>query len=667
MDRDKMHWVMDYETLINCFAGVFEDYKTDTKKIFVVHELRNDFKALIKFLKENVQHKERHISYNGLSFDAQITEYILLHHELWAKLPAEKIAYKIYEKAQYVIDKSNKREWLDYNESTMSIPQLDVFKLNHWDNPAKRSSLKWIQFSMDWHNLQDMPIHHTTKITTQEQVDNIITYCINDVESTKAILFKSKKQIALRKELTKEYKINLLSASEPKISKELFLHFLSKATKQKKADIKYSRTNRKHILVKDIILPYVEFKTDVFKDLLKEFRSVVINPEETKGSLKYSLNYHGVKIDYGLGGIHGAADSGVYKAQDGMTIMSSDVKSYYPNLAIKNEWAPAHIPKKEFCELYQWFYDERVKIPKSDPRNYVYKIILNSTYGLSNDKFSFLYDPQFTMQITVNGQLSLTMLCESIMNNIPGATPLMLNTDGIEMIVPTKYIPKYLEICEKWEKLTSLELEHDEYSKLVLADVNNYIAVHKFKEITKKEYIKIKKKIPWALLKEKEGKYFHAKIKCKGRFEFNDLALHKNKSALVVHKALYYFFVHDMTPGKYLDTNKNIFDYCIGKKIRGNWTFKRRLIDDKRNFFEESLQKTIRYFISNKGCKVIKCNNEDKREIQVESGKWMLRIFNVYKENSWEKYNVDEQYYSQAIYREIENVAGKRIKQLTIF
>ena len=52
--------------------------------------------------------------------------------------------------------------------------------------------------------------------------------------------------------------------------------------------------------------------------------------------------------------------------------------SYYPNLAIRNGFAPAHLPNKEFLEQYEWFFEERKLIPKSDIRNYVYKIILNS-------------------------------------------------------------------------------------------------------------------------------------------------------------------------------------------------------------------------------------------------------------------------------------------------
>lgn len=661
------HWVMDYETLKNCFVAVFEHYKTEETKVFVIHDLRNDFEAFIKFLHQNRDYQERHISYNGLGFDAQVTEHVLANYTGWFNLSGCEIANRIYMIAQDTIERSRKKEWLDYYEGNMCIPQIDVYKLNHWDNPAKRSSLKWIQFSMDWHNLQDMPIHHTTEIKTIEEIDEIISYCINDVKSTKAILYLSKSQISLRRNLTNEYKINLYSASEPKISKELFLHFLSEKTGLKKKDIKYSRTNRKAIFAKDIILPYIKFNDPTLKDLLEKFRDAVIDPLNTKGSLKHSVVYNGVKTDFGLGGVHGARESGVYEAKGGMTIMTSDVKSYYPNLAIRNNWAPAHIPKKEFCELYEWFYDERVKIPKKDPRNYVYKIILNSTYGLSNDKFSFLYDPQFTMQITINGQLSLMMLYEMIMDNIPGAIPLMQNTDGLETMIPTEYVDKYMEVCAEWERITSLVLEHDEYQKLVLADVNNYIAINKFIEVSKEKYDEILEETPHALVKEENGKYFWAPTKCKGRFEFDSLALHKNKSGLVIPKALFHFFVHNTPPEQYLKTNRNIFDYCIGKKIKGNWTFKIRYINDERNFFEDVLQPTIRYYISERGAKVFKCHNEDGREIQVESGRWLLKIFNVYEDKDWADYHVNDQYYLQSIYKEIENVAGSRVQQLRLF
>lgn len=660
-----IHWVHDYETLSNCFVAVFEHYKTDEKKIFIIHELQNDFPALLDFFERNVELQERHISYNGLAFDGQITEYILQNKAYYNSMTGDELAKELYGKAQYVISKSNRREWLDFYERDMQIPQIDVFKLNHWDNAAKRSSLKWIQFSMDWFNLQDMPIHHEASITTREEIDMIVSYCINDVSSTKKILYLSKDQLALRVSLSKEYNINLYSASEPKISKELFLHFLSKATGESKWDIKKLQTIRTYINAKDLILPYTKFNHPVLKKLLEDFRGTVINAEDTKGSLKLSVNLHGAKIDFGLGGVHGAKRSGVYKAGNGMTIMTSDVKSYYPNLAIKNKWSPAHIDKEAFCKLYGWFYDERVKIPKSDIRNYVYKIILNSTYGLSNDKYSYLYDPLFTMQITINGQLSLMMLYEMIMEAIPGAIPLMQNTDGLETMIPEEYKEKYLEVCNEWEKMTQLQLDHDEYQKLVLADVNNYIAINKFEEVTKEKYDKFVKN-HFELVKEENGKFYHAATKCKGRFEFRNLALHKNKSHLVIPKALFKFFVHDVSPETYLATNRNIFDYCIGKKIKGDWNFKQRQITDGE-FIQKDLQKTLRYYISNKGVKIIKCHNHDGREIQVESGRPLMTIYNIVRDDSWEAYDVDEQYYQRAVYKEIENIAGSRLQQLKLF
>jgi hypothetical protein len=436
----------------------------------------------------------------------------------------------------------------------------------------------------------------------------------------------SKEQINLRKALTEEYDIDLFSASEPRISKELFLHFLSKETGIKKYDLKQMRTQRDQIVFKDIILPYIEFKTATFQNLLKKFQEVVLYPGETKGGFKYSVQYKGVKTDYGLGGIHGARSSKVYNSTDDMIIMSSDVVSFYPNLAIRNNWAPAHLPKQEFSQLYEWFFEERKKIPKSDPKNYVYKIILNSTYGLSNDENSFLYDPQFTMSITINGQLSLSMLYEMICEEIPGAVPLMQNTDGLETMIPREYEAQYMEICARWEKMTNLLLEHDKYSKIVLGDVNNYIAVNEA-----------------------------GKSKCKGRFEYKDLALHKNKSFLVIPKALHAYFVEGVKPEKFIKENLNIFDFCGGVKIKGDWKFVERKVTNGL-YEEQSLQHTIRYYISKTGSKVIKKNNSDRREIQVEAGKWMQSLMIDYVENPFEEYDINYDYYLEKIRKEINSL-----------
>jgi hypothetical protein len=653
MRRD---WVHDYETLSNCFVAVFIDVRSDHKEIFVIHELRNDTEEFIQFLQKNILMREWHVSFNGLGFDSQITEYILRNEETLKNATGEQAANLIYKQAQDVINRQAEGEWLEYSPSDLQIKQVDVFRLNHWDNPAKRSSLKWIQYSMDWYNIQDMPIAHGKKITSLEEILMIIDYCINDVESTKKIMNISKKQISLRNKLSKDYKLDLYSASEPKISKELFLLFLSKQLGTSKWDLKQLRTHREEIHIGKILLPYLNFKTAPFQFLKKQFEKLIVKGDETKGAFKYNVRYCNVPTDFGLGGIHGANNSGVYSSDKDMIIMSSDVTSFYPNLAIRNKWSPAHLPKKEFCQLYEWFFDERRKIPKSDPRNYVYKIVLNSTYGLSNDKNSFLYDPEFTMRITINGQLSLALLYEMIQEGIPGAIPIMQNTDGLETKIPRKYQEKYYEICKEWEKLTKLELEHDTYDKIILGDVNNYIAIYNEKEVTKEQYESIKSENPHYKFIESEGKYFYQGTKCKGRFEFHDLALHKNKSFAIIPLAIYNHFVHNIAPEKTLKHNTNIFDYCAGKKSKGDWFYYAEYLKDSKSEII-NLQPTIRYFVSNKGVKLIKHNKSDGRKSKVEAGPWLQTLFIESKEKPFDEYDINYKYYLSKINKEIQNLS----------
>jgi hypothetical protein len=699
------HWVMDYETIVNCFVGVFVHHKDSSiSKVFVIHGDKNDLYALIMFLKECSRDNQWHISYNGLSFDAQISSYILANQSFLLSLSTEDVITKLYNFANSVIKSKDTGSFLPFSPWSIPIKQIDLFKMNHWDNKAKMSSLKWIQYSMDWENVEEMPHKHYEPVTDEQTLNKVISYCFNDVYSTRDIFIRSKEQIELRRQLTTEYKIDLYSASEPRISKELFLHFLEQRTGIPKSELKQGRTHRTHIVLADCILPYVKFKTAEFKAVHDYFLKTVIT--STKDKLKHTLVYKGVKTDYGLGGIHGAVKEGLYKPDDGWTIITSDVVSYYPNLAIKNRFAPEHINKDVFCFLYEWIFEERTKIPKSNPKNYVYKIILNSTYGLTGDENSFLYDPKMTMQITINGQLLLSMLYEMICEEIPTAIPLMQNTDGLETMLPTSELNKYMEICKKWQDITQLTLEHDEYKKMVIRDVNNYIAVN-----TKD------------------------KVKCKGVFEWEDLdqkkvaVLHKNKSFLIIPKAVYAYFVNGIRPEEFIAQNRKLHDYCAGVKSNGEWHFEtRELIDDvpekyktisieeKRQYllangWEQSwsddnwvrhdamnkeastglhteyafritvkkesvvkktkLQKIVRYFISTNGKKIIKCH-ADGREIQVEAGPWLQTVVNKLPNNaSVDDYsNVNFQYYIDEIYKQINQIEEVKLKtyvQLSLF
>jgi hypothetical protein len=637
--RDKKFWVMDYETIVNCFVAVFTGYSSSETKTFVVNRERNELKAFITFLKDCKTNNDWHLGYNNLAFDAQITEFILHFEKDLLSLDSDEITASIAQYAAEVIRKSNASEFLEYPEFKLSIKCIDIFKLNHWDNMAKRSSLKWIQYSMDWYNVEEMPHHHTQPVLDDATLDSIIKYCINDVNSTKQIfVHKNAKgerpmaaQINLRAELSKTYGVSLYSASEPRISKEIFLHFLSNKLGKSKKDIKAMRTYRDYVNIRDIILPMVNFDTPEFKSVHNWFKNLVVDTklyddrdDKIKGP-RYRMMHKGVHTDFGLGGLHGCIKPGIYKSGNGKIILSADVTSFYPNLAIRNQWGPEQFPKKDFCELYEWFFEERKKYSKKDPLNYLFKIILNSTYGLSKEKNSFLYDPELTFRITVNGQLQLAMLYEMLTIRIPNAQPLMQNTDGLEFLLDEQYEDLFFEICKEWETLTNLQLETVKYDKMIIGDVNNYIAV-----------------------------YDTGDVKCKGRFEFNDLPFHKNKSFLIVPKALYAYFIDGVDPVEFLKVNRNIFDYCAGAKLKGDWHFVERKIEEGV-YVENKLQRLIRYFMSDKGTKLIK-RHSDGREMQLESSKIQQTIFNKVESKPWEEYNVNDAYYLDKIYDEIHKI-----------
>jgi hypothetical protein len=251
-----------------------------------------------------------------------------------------------------------------------------------------------------------------------------------------------------------------------------------------------------------------------------------------------------------------------------------------------------------------------------------------------------------TMQITINGQLLLSMLYEMLTLAIPEAVPLMQNTDGLETLIPTHYVEKYHEVCQQWCQMTSLELEHDEYSKMIIRDVNNYIAVSK-----------------------------SGKVKCKGAFEWEDLdkkkvaVFHKNKSFLIIPKAIHAYFTKGINPEDFLAQNKNIFDYCAGIKAKSGWYFENRGLKDGE-LVATRLQKIVRYYVSNKGGKLVKCHT-DGRLIQVESGHWLQTTLNEINETrDFDTYGINQSYYLDQIYKEIHQIEKEKslsFTQLSLF
>jgi hypothetical protein len=81
-------------------------------------------------------------------------------------------------------------------------------------------------------------------------------------------------------------------------------------------------------------------------------------------------------------------------------------------------------------------------------------------------------------------------------------------------------------------------------------------------------------------------------------------------------------------------------------------------------------QKIVRYYVSNKGGKLVKCN-PDGRLIQVESGSWLQTTINEINETKpFESYGINTTYYLDQIYKEIHQIEKERSlssTQLSLF
>ena len=134
---------------------------------------------------------------------------------------------------------------------------------------------------------------------------------------------------------------------------------------------------------------------------------------------------------------------------------------------------------------------------------------------------------------------------------------------------------------------------------------------------------------------------------------------------MIIPLAVFNHFVKGMKPQDTLMLNRNILDYCAGVKSKGDWKFHETCVINGEVITKE-LQHTVRYFVSEKGCKIVKVNEADGREIQLESGKWLQTVFTKFEKKPWKQYGVDESYYLQAIQQEIDNIE-RNTNQLALF
>lgn len=613
--EEKKVYVYDDEQFENFHCATFIN-RDDVKDVrtFVIHRSRDEKEAYYKFLTEETSGL---IGFNNINYDYPLTHYFLItmnnHVQAGIDVSVQNLLELMHRESQRLV----KEEYTAIPDWNTMIPQLDLFKIHHFDNKAKRTSLKAVEIAINHENVQDCPFNELHWVE-EDEIEEILGYNYNDTIATFKFYELSKNMIDMRKMLTKTYGIPLLNANDPKIGQEIFGREIAKKKGIRYRTLRDQRTFRRSIDLGKCLVPIISFKNKEFQALHDFFKTTIIHT--TYKPFEESVVYKGFKYDYGVGGIHGCIKSGVYESTETHMILDIDVAAYYPSLGIQFGFYPQHLGTT-FTEVYKRLFNTRMEAKRTGDKavNSGLKLALNGVYGKSNDKFSLFFDPMYTMRITVNGQLLLTMLCEQLVDTIEDITMIQTNTDGITVKIPRTEHEILMGICRGWEYKTKMILEYGEYSKMVIRDVNNYLA------------------------QTTDGV-----VKPKGCFEIIPLqngavGYNKNWSMRVVPKAIHAYYLEGIPVENFIRKHDNIYDFGIGFRARKDWQVVYNHIEGDQRV-EDVQQKTIRYYMSKSGGSLIKRNIIDKRIISLEAGK-TCKIFNQAYFVPMEEYDIDYGYY----------------------
>lgn len=617
-------WIYDLETFKSIFSFTIISSDGKVGYVFEVSSRKDNRKELYQFLDELKASDARMIGFNNLAFDYPVLHFILKKRKFTPE--------DVFNEAQRLIDSMKESRFgKTISPKNHYVRQVDLFKINHFDNQAKATSLKILKFNMKLEDLQDLPYKVDADLT-EEQMENVILYNIDDVIATLRFYQENYGSLELRNSLSKKYGIDFTNMNDAKIGSEIFIQEIEAVTPNSCYKMVNNRrepnqTKRPYIDINSIIFPYIEFKRPEFRAILNWFKSQTItgtngvfsnilesdlgdvakyaemvlkrskkmDTEPTEAELekvrqeiplaqievkelksgKKSYFYtwkesenlnviiNGHKYVFGTGGLHSSIESAAIIAGDNHIITDWDVNSYYPHLSIQNDVFPKHLGI-QFCKTYLDLYEQRKKLPKGSADNLSIKLALNATYGNSNNQYSPFYDPQYTMTITLNGQLSLCMLIEDILE-LPEATSVQSNTDGITMKIRKEDSNKADKLVKAWEVKTKLEMERNDYSKMFIRDVNNYVSV----------YAKTNK------------------VKLKGAYVY-ELEHHKDQSCIVVQKAVAEYLSTGVKVEDYIRNHKDKFDFMLRTKIPKSFD----LVSVNDEGVETLQQNVSRYYVS---------------------------------------------------------------------
>ena len=246
----------------------------------------------------------------------------------------------------------------------------------------------------------------------------------------------------------------------------------------------------------------IELPVSIHKYCYDNLPSKIIDKIRTDTS-SFEVNLFGNTVSFGNGGIHSVLMNNLYvESNDEYVLLNIDAASYYPSMLIKFKCLSRTVQNpKVFEDIFNeriYLKNKKDKTVEEEEAQLAFKLILNTTYGASGNKWLDLYDPYMCTRCCRLGQIFLAALANKMTNSIIGLKVIQTNTDGILVYCKRKDIPMIEALQKEWTDISGINMETDVINKIWQRDVNNYLIV--------KENGKIKRKGLWLMeTSEKPG------------------------------------------------------------------------------------------------------------------------------------------------------------------
>jgi hypothetical protein len=472
-----MFILYDIENYPNFFSIVTLDTETKNIEFGWVHDTGGIGGNLIEILERFNKYTGYFVGYNNFHYDDRIINKILYVDKQTNYAPIKLLYQNTYESRtlfcqivqKFAEDIINNREGLDKaNKYSKRFKRIDLMKINRL-----KKGLKQVAINLKANNIQDLPFAPGQRVS-ERSIAKIIDYNKNDVtEYTKRLFIHSKEEIDIRLEVGREYNIDVATEDRSGTANKFLEKKYSAASLIPIYHLKKLRTITETVSLSECISKKIRFSTPYMQRQLEELKKQFVTQQS---KLNFKLKINNTEYTLAKGGIHSDRSKEIFKSSKTTIIKDCDVASFYPFLILNFKIYPAHLDKI-FLELYRLIVNQRIEFKEAKRFliSEALKIVVNSIFGKYGDENYWLYDIRSMYRVTINGQLSLLMLIEKLeQSNIE---VIYANTDGITVKMNKDQEDMYMAICEAWQKTFNFKLEFTEYSKLIIRDVNCYIAI----------------------------------------------------------------------------------------------------------------------------------------------------------------------------------------------